>query len=187
VCEEDRPGSAACTEQNQCGPGLYCNGANCVAILGAMTACTDSVQCGPNSAGCLNMGTAGLLCRNSKLGNGQECGNAAACASGKCELATSAATVTTCIAGADPTDPCDTDANSGVATSCKPGLNCILGECVEQVGAGGDCSPDDGAANAALCANASACAEIWEDQGEICTDVPVPVDNGGSGIICDGD
>jgi hypothetical protein len=92
----------------------------------------------------------------------------------------------TCIAGADATDPCDNDPASGAATSCKAGLGCILGECVTQVGAGGDCSPEDGAANAALCANASTCAEVWDDEGEICTDVPVPVESGGSGIQCDG-
>jgi hypothetical protein len=186
VCEQDRPGSAACTAQNQCGPSLHCSGGVCTANLAAMTACTDSFQCGPSSAGCLNTGTNGLVCRNSKLANGQECGDAAACASGKCELATSGATVKTCIAGADATDPCDADVESGTSTTCKPGLACIAGECVQQVGAGGDCSPDDGAANAALCANASTCTEVWQDEGEICTDAPVPDTNGGSGLQCDG-
>jgi hypothetical protein len=189
VCEEDRRAPTACTAQNQCGDGLYCDvggTGQCTPHLAAMATCSESYQCGPASAGCLNTGAGGLVCRNALLANGAECGAPASCASGKCEVAnTTAGTTKTCIVGADVEDTCDSDVENGNAQSCRAGFGCIAGECVEQVGAGGDCSPDDGAPNAALCANGSTCEDPW-DRGEVCTDAPVPETNGGSGLACDG-
>jgi hypothetical protein len=189
TCEADRVAPTPCTAQNQCGTGLHCDigGTNqCTANLAPMTACTQSFQCGPNSAGCLNTGTNGSICRNSLLATGDECGAAAACASGKCEIATASATITTCVVGAAENAMCDSDIANGNALTCRAGFGCIAGICVKQVGAGGDCNPDGDAPNAALCANGSTCTEVWDNQGEMCTDAAVPKTNGGTGLICDG-
>jgi hypothetical protein len=189
VCEQDRIAPTACTAQNQCGDGYYCDiggTGQCTAHLAPMTACTDSVQCGPNSAGCLNIGAGGQICRNSLLANGAECGAAAACASGKCEVAnTTAGTTMTCIVGAEVDDTCDADTANGTAQSCRAGYGCIGGLCVEQVGPGGDCSPTVGNPNAALCANGSVCEDPW-GRGETCTDQAIPETNGGTDLVCDG-
>lgn len=189
TCETDRVAPTACSAQNQCATGLHCDvndSGQCKANLAPMTACTDSYQCGPNSAGCLNTGTGGFVCRNSLLATGDECGAPAACVTGKCEIATASATVTTCVVGAAENAQCDSDVANGNALTCRAGFGCIGGICVKQVGPGGDCNPSGNAPNAALCANASTCTEVWVNQGEMCSDAAVPKTNGGSGLICDG-
>jgi hypothetical protein len=188
ICQPDRVSPTACTAQNQCAEGLHCdlgNTGTCIANFAPMTACTSDYQCGPAPSRCVNTG-AGSVCRATLLPLGDTCGSPAACASGRCELATPAAVSATCVAGANESAACDGDLANGNALSCRPGFGCIGGICVAQVGAGGDCSPTNGMPNGLLCANGSVCADPWEEDGEICTDAAVPVVNGGTGLVCDG-
>jgi hypothetical protein len=194
-CQADKPSTAACTAQNECAAGLHCalaTTATCTTNLAAMTACTDSYQCGPNSAGCLDNGSGGFLCRNSLIANGDPCGVDAACASGRCEFATAAATETTCVAGADAGDECDAQTADGEAQRCAPGLLCFgelaepaSGECIEQAAPGTACLDPNGDPSAAVCANGGTCTDPF-GEGEICTDAAVGEPNGGTGIVCDG-
>jgi hypothetical protein len=193
-CQSDKTAGATCAAQNECAAGLHCDiggTGNCITNLAATTACTSDFQCGPSSAGCLNQGTDGFACRNSKLANGTECGDAAACASGNCELANDVATVTTCVAGAGAGADCDTLTADGDAQSCAAGLLCFgetgaaaSGECVVQAAPGTSCENPDNDVDNDMCANAVACVEKWD--ADLCTDGAVAKSNGGTGLTCDG-
>jgi hypothetical protein len=194
VCQSDKTNGATCGAQNECAAGLHCDvndTGTCVNNLTATTACASDFQCGPGSAGCLNQGTDGLACRNAKLPNGDECGDGVACASGRCELASDDAVVTTCVAGATAGADCDTVPSDGDALSCRPGLLCFgetgapaSGTCVQQASAGTSCENPDQDADNDMCANGSSCVEQWEQ--DLCTDQAVSEVNGGSGLTCDG-
>jgi hypothetical protein len=194
VCQSDKTNGATCAAQNECAAGLHCdlnNTSTCVNNLAATTACTSSFQCGPNSAGCLNQGTAGFACRNNRLPNDNECGDNAACASGRCELATDVASVHTCVAGAALNANCDNLPDDGEAQSCRPGLLCFgatgtpaSGSCIQQARPGTSCKNPDEDPDNAMCANVSNCLEQWELN--ICSDSAVAKTNGGTGLTCDG-
>lgn len=195
VCQSDKGSTTPCAAQNECAAGLHCdvnNTLTCVSNLAATTACADSFQCGPASAGCLDQGVNdGLACRSNKLLNGDECGNDAACASGRCELAANLATVTTCVAGAALNAACDNLPADDDAQRCRPGLLCFGaagtpagGTCVQQAAPGTNCENPDENADAAMCSNSGGCLNQWEL--DICSDVAVPKTNGGTGLTCDG-
>ncbi|HKO93515.1 MAG TPA: hypothetical protein VJU61_20315, partial [Polyangiaceae bacterium] len=194
VCQPDKNSTTSCTAQNQCAAGLHCDIGvtdTCVSNLAATNACANSFQCGPTSAGCLNQGTNGFACRSNKLPNGDECGDDAACASGRCELATNVAVVTTCVAGAALNADCDTLAGDGDAQRCRPGLLCFGasgtpagGNCVQQASPGTNCENPDEDPDNAMCANASLCQSQWDL--DICSDAAVAKTNGGTGLTCDG-
>ncbi len=194
-CQADKPRDAACAAQNECAAGLHCALATtgtCTTNLAAMTACTDSYQCGPNSAGCLNNGTAGFLCRNTKIAKGDPCGDDASCVSGRCEFANDTATETTCVDGAAEDADCDSVTGDGTAQRCGTGLLCFgetaelgSGTCIAQAAPGTACLDPEGDPSDAVCANGSTCSDPF-NEGEICTDAAVPVVNGGTGIVCDG-
>jgi len=194
VCQSDKTNGATCAAQNECAAGLHCdigNTGNCVNNLAATVACTNDFQCGPASAGCLNQGTTGFACRNNKLPNGDECGDSAACNSGRCELASEVATVTTCVAGAAAGADCDSIPSDGEALSCRPGLLCFgetggpgSGSCVQQANPGRNCENPDEDADDEMCANGSSCTDQWDL--DICTDAAVSKTNGGNGLTCDG-
>lgn len=194
VCQPDKNTTANCAAQNECAAGLHCdvnNTGTCVNNLAAQTACTDGFQCGPASAGCLNQGTNGFACRNNKLPNGDECGDSVACASGRCELASTVATVTTCVAGAAAGADCDTIPSDGEALSCRSGLLCYgetggagSGTCVLQASPGTSCDNPDQDPDDDMCANGLACADQWDL--DLCTDAAVGEANGGTGLTCDG-
>jgi len=194
VCQSDKSNGAACAAQNECAAGLHCDEGNsntCVNNLAATTACTEGFQCGPSSAGCLNQGTAGFACRNNKLPNLDECGNNAACASGRCELKDGVATVHTCVAGVPLAAACDTFPDDGDAQSCRPGLLCFgatgtpaSGLCVQQASPGTSCENPDGDPDDSMCANPSNCLSQWELN--VCSDSAVGKANGGTGLSCDG-
>lgn len=194
-CQADKPSAATCAAQNECATGLHCalaTTATCTTNLAAMTVCTDSYQCGPNSAGCLNGGSDGFLCRNNLLASGDPCGADAACSTGRCEFATAAATETTCVAGADEDDDCDAVTTDGTAQRCGPGLLCFgetaelgSGTCIAQAAPGTACVDPNGDPSDAVCANGGSCSDPF-GEGEICTDMAVPEPNGGTGLACDG-
>lgn len=195
-CQADKQASQACAAANQCAEGLHCDlttTGTCVTNIAAGAACTQKEQCGPSSAGCLNAGSRGFLCRKDLQRSGETCGDDTACASGRCEYASTTATERTCVSGAKEGDECDTALADGTALRCAPGLHCLGmntaaaagGECVAQVDAGGDCTNEDGEPMNELCANQSMCADAW-DQGNVCTDAAVPEQNGGTGLTCDG-
>lgn len=194
VCQSDKTSGANCAAQNECAAGLHCdvnNTGTCLSNLAALDACTDDFQCGPTSAGCLNQGTDGFACRASLLSNTTECGDDAACASGRCEFASDLAVVTTCVPGAAVGEDCDTIPSDGDALSCGPGLLCFgetgaagSGECVAQASPGTSCENPDGDVDNDMCANGAACVDEWDL--DLCTDAPVAKSNGGTGLICDG-
>ena len=194
VCQPDKSVGANCAQQNECAAGLHCDvndTGTCVNNLAATTACSDDFQCGPASSGCLNQGTNGFACRANKIANGDECGDDAACASGRCEMASTSATVTTCVAGAAAGAACDTIPSDGEALSCRPGLVCFgetggagSGTCVQQASPGTSCENPEGDVDNAMCANGVACESRWER--DLCTDAAVSEVNGGTGLTCDG-
>jgi hypothetical protein len=106
-----------------------------------------------------------------------------------CDYWDSTASFWTCTPGAAAGDDCDTSVSDPTLPSCGLGLFCdpTDGVCVEQVGPGGDCEdPNTSAAESGLCANGD-CVEHWDGNGSfICTDAPIPVDNEGDGLTCNG-
>jgi hypothetical protein len=80
----------------------------------------------------------------------------------------------------------------GTYTRCGVGLTCLAGQCVAQVGPGGNCesTTTPGTIDNSLCQNGSCNATQWKNVGTgspiMCTDAPVPVANGGLGATCDG-
>ena len=193
-CQSDKANSANCTAQNECADGLHCdvnNTGTCVTNLAATNTCTDDFQCGPSSAGCLNQGTDGFACRNSKLTNTSHCGSDDACASGRCEYANDAATETTCVPGAAANANCDLLKTDGEAQSCARGLLCFgatgtpaSGTCIPQAGPGASCKNPDEDPDDAMCASGSTCVHQWDL--DTCTDAAVSKQNGGTSLICDG-
>lgn len=191
-CQATKQAGDSCGAHKECATGLHCDLAGtqtCVTNVAPMGACTDSAQCGPNSAGCLDTGAGGLVCRRNLLANGEECGANSACASGRCEVASPDESVATCVAGSAVGAACDNLPTDGSALSCRPGLHCLgftgavaSGECVRLAGPGEECTLDGATP---LCANGRACSDVW-NEGEICTDAPVPEASGGTGLVCDG-
>ena len=123
-------------------------------------------------------------CTVAKLATGAECEVDYDCVSDMCELAADTDTIPSCVAGAGEGDDCDGDTADGVALRCGPGLLCdAAGICIAQVGPGASCEDDTGAPDSSLCLN-SMCADQWESL--ICSDISVPIVNGGTGVTCDG-
>lgn len=199
ACSESVPGN--------CVTGMYCTaGSVCASYVGNGKACTQaatsitSTECDPTTAiGCvylwdttLTTPAASYICSNALLANAQRCGNDFDCASNRCEFATLAATFRTCIAGAIAGAACDATQDNGEHTRCGVGLTCNEGQCVAQVGPGGNCESISapGTADNTLCQNSSCDATKWKNVGTgspiMCTDAPVPVSNGGLGVTCDG-
>ena len=198
ACDVSVPGN--------CVSGMYCAGTTCASYVGNGKACTQattsvtSTECDPTTAiGCVYLWDTTLatpaatyICSNALLANAQRCGNDFDCASNRCEFATLAATFRTCIAGATAGASCDATLTDGQYTRCGVGLTCLAGQCVSQVGPGGNCeSPTTpGTADNTLCQNGSCNLDNWKNVGTgspiMCTDAPVPVSNGGLGVTCDG-
>jgi len=213
TCKAVIPANEACTGiKGECGPGLYCNGTNCVTYKATATACTPatgsitSTECDPTSSiGCVykwntTTSAAEYLCSAVLLDNGERCGGKHDCKSGKCEYATTAAANMTCIAGAALGQPCIAGGATapGLAnnqTSCAAGLSCQNDACVAQAGPGGTCgSVDTGTGAAALgtpdndmCKNSVCDSTTWKDAvPTMCTDAIVSKTNGGTNQMCDG-
>jgi len=199
ACSPDVPGN--------CVSGLYCTSGNvCASYVGNGKACTQgttsvtSTECDPTTAiGCVYLWDTTLptpaatyICSNALLANAQRCGNDFDCASNRCEYATLAATFRTCIGGAAAGASCDATLTDGQYTRCGVGLTCLAGQCVFQVGPGGNCESvtAPGTADNSLCQNGSCNLDNWKNVGTgspiMCTDAPVPVSNGGLGTTCDG-
>lgn len=190
TCLPKKNSAVACIDDNECMAGLHCD-TTCMTNLAAMSTCDEDSDCGPSSAGCLDAGSDGFICRNSLLTNGSPCGTNAACASGLCEYANGSAAETTCVPGGEADDACDTVPADGTAQSCMIGLFCFgesgvgTGTCVPEAGPGMSCIDPDDMPNAVLCANGGTCTDPW-DEGEICTDGAVPEVKGGTNLVCDG-
>jgi hypothetical protein len=162
--------------------------------------------CNPNSAPqCVYVGTAGSLeweCRATLRQEDDTCypwslvlaSELSDCEPGLlCEYVGETATEYTCTAGASLGDDCDDEFGDGDALNCGAGLFCDVNaipapECVAQLDPGGDCEDphNAGSAQPDLCKN-GACVEHWDGNGSyICTDAPVPIENEGDGLTCDG-
>lgn len=111
------------------------------------------------------------------------------CAAGlRCETTDLTATWPyTCTAGAELDDDCDTDYATDDDLDCGAGLTCKDAVCIAQVGPGSDCEDmdDDTIGDPTLCTN-STCVENWDENGPdfICSDAPVPEQNGGDDLTC---
>jgi hypothetical protein len=203
-----RQGSAqACsaTIPGNCEAGMFCKSGACATYVGNGLACTQpstgvaDPECDPTTAiGCvykwdttLAVPAVTYICSNALLPVDQRCGNDFDCASGLCEFATLAATYKTCISGAAAGISCDANLTAGQYTRCAAGLNCKAGQCVAWVGPGGSCATTTtpATADSTVCGGGTCDATVWTqvDSSDImCTDVPVPVANGGTGVVCDG-
>lgn len=190
----------------ECGTARYCNAAKkCAAYTLVNNSCTQattgitSTECDPvNAIGCVykwdtTLAAATYVCAAALLSNGDRCGNSFDCFSNKCEYATSSATYKTCIAGAAVGAACLATASATPPTTnmttCAPGLTCKSGACVAQVGPGGACesSTTAGQADNTMCKNGTCNSTQWSASSAImCTDAPVAVTNGGTGVTCDG-
>jgi hypothetical protein len=186
----------------ECTAGTYCNGSVCTAYTLNTKPCTASpgslvsAECDPASAiGCVvkvsDVGVETPICSATLLANGDNCTRGIDCASGKCEYATAAALYKTCIVGAALGGDCVATASAiaGNSTTCAAGLVCKSGQCVAQVGPGSSCESKTtaGTADSSLCANGSCDSSQWSAAGAImCTDAAVSVNNGGTGVMCDG-
>ena len=90
-------------------------------------------------------------------------------------------------------DACDSVLTDNTATRCSPEFVCVgddgitpeSGTCVPKAQPGSSCDNADGDPDPTLCANTAVCNDTWEE-GEICTDAPVPEVNGGTNLTCDG-
>jgi len=198
--------TCAPTTAGNCDTGMFCKAGTtniCATYVGNGQACTQpttgvaDIECDPTTAiGCVYKydtvnAKAGYICSNALLANDQRCGQDFDCVSNHCEFATLAATYRTCIAGAAAGISCDATQDNGQYTRCAAGLTCRAGQCVTQVGPGGNCESTStvGTADSTLC-KASVCDDkqwVSVAAGNImCTDAPVPVLNGGTGLTCDG-
>ena len=196
------------TTAGNCVTGMYCKaGATpvCASYVGNGLACVQattgiaSTECDPTTAiGCvykwdttLATPAASYICSNAPLANDQRCGNDFDCVSNRCEYASLAASYKTCIVGAAAGASCDAVLTAGTYTRCAAGLACLAGQCVAQVGPGGNCesTSSTGTADPNLCKSNVCNATQWTTiaAGNImCTDTAVPVLNGGTGVTCDG-
>jgi hypothetical protein len=197
VCAGDVGIDDTCSVDAQCPEGTYCNNSTlvCTAYANPGVACDRSgdpvtflaEECGarlciadPDTAPALT-----TVCSSSKLNNGDACLADYDCKSGRCEQADEGDATYTCTAGAAAGADCDDDLTTADGLRCRPGLACIEGACVAQVGPGQDCesATAEGVADSLMCTN-SACVDKWEQL--MCTDTLVPKTNGGTGLTCDG-
>ena len=194
----------ATTTAGNCDTGMFCKTNVCATYVGNGQACTQAttgvadIECDPTNGaiGCVYKydtvnAKAGYICSNALLANDQRCGQDFDCVSNHCEFATLAATYRTCIAGAAAGASCDATQDNGQYTRCAAGLTCRAGQCVAQVGPGGNCESTStaGTADSTLCEAGVCDATQWTSVGPgniMCTDAPVPVLNGGTGLTCDG-
>lgn len=187
TCASDRSQGTACTQDEQCEEGLFCDtggSGDCEIVLIANAVCTGDNQCNPSTTlGCMTSDD-GRRCRTGLLDDGDACtpgenqgGNW--CASGVCEDISDDGTYNPeCHQGADIGEDCDDSALTFDALECRRGTYCLEEVCAPKLDAGGDCS-DDGDAQ---CLGGQ-CDAIWE--GEYCTDA-VPVDAYETSATCDG-
>ena len=200
--------ACATATPGNCVTGMYCKAGTtpvCASYTGNGLTCTQTTtgiaapECDPSTAiGCVYKWDTSLatpaathICSNALLANDQRCGNNFDCVSNRCEFATLAATYRTCIAGAAAGASCDATQDNGQYTTCGVGLTCRAGQCVAQVGPGGNCESTvtTGTADSTLCKAGSCDASQWTAiaAGNVmCTDSPVPALNGGTGVTCDG-
>jgi len=180
--------------ETDCASGLFCD----TVTLTCETELDRGAECVRDATGWSNQCDPGALCiwdpelavpapacSVNKLALTEECELDYDCVSGLCEAATVGA-APTCVAGADAGDDCDSDTADGENQRCAPGLSCdpTSNSCVALMVTGGSCENELGDADAAMCGN-SACLERWEDQF-MCTDLAIPVESGGTGLVCDG-
>lgn len=196
VCAADSAISGSCTEDAQCPDGTFCDTGTCTAFTQNGTACTrdpetfEAPECGPTAVGCIYDEDAGeTICSTAKVANGAACEEDYDCASGLCEQLTADGVPEdmVCYAGAAAGDACDDIPASFVAsrTRCAPGLECDADTnlCYALLGPGANCEAEaGGVADDMVCA--TTCEDTW---GEfMCSDGPVDILDGGTGLVCDG-
>ncbi len=182
ACATDLGVDEPCVASEQCEAGLYCAGV-CRVVKNAGETCAGDVECNPSTTvGCITNDD-GRACRTAVLSDAERCvpgENAGGnwCSSGLCEnLAADASPLPVCHAGAPEAAPCDADAATMDILQCAPSLYCDEGQCRAKVGAGQDCSDDQG-----LQCLGGSCVEVW--QGEYCSDAPLLTEPGT--VTCDG-
>lgn len=204
-CAGDKDVDEDCTGvAGECVEGTFCNTleGTCKAYNTPDEQCSradypygqpkDFAECSPLTAGCFpryneDAVAVEYFCRNSKNANGADCWVPEDCQSGKCEAVSDEEAAAepyrthfVCTVGADVGDDCDGYHSCRAGTVCDP----VEAKCVEQIAPGASCeNPDTEEADTYLCANGN-CADQWDML--LCSDAPVPVSAGGSGVSCDG-
>lgn len=194
VCAPDAAQEADCTVNEQCPAGTYCDGV-CTAFTLNGSACIrdaatfESPQCSSTAVGCIYDDTkAGTICSTAKMANGAVCLADYDCASGLCEvLDTGAVAEQECFAGNAVGQPCDDNPTTFASSRarCAAGLECdaTTHVCFKLLGPGEDCEAiNGGGPDLTVCA--TGCADTWGEY--LCTDGPVDVLDGGTGVVCDG-
>lgn len=194
VCVEDGGVGDPCGSTAGCEDGLYCaDNGECTPYAEVNDECergssgdpavVDACSDPERPRYCVyDVDADETVCANQRLELEAECETDSDCESGLCERARNQGNDPVCVAGAAAGDECDGDSESGDALRCGVGLSCVESVCVALALPGENCEAD-GAASPGLCANGD-CQNQWESF--MCSDIPVPVVNGGSGVTCDG-
>ncbi len=186
ICTKDRALGEACASDAECPKGAYCDPKDgCSAPTPRGNPCTSAAECDREAAGCVyDADDDRFECSAKKRELGMKCLKDEDCASGLCERGTPAAINMTCIAGALPGEDCDDNTFGGERFRCGPGSICIENICKAQVGPGEPCAdPNTGEPQAMRC-KSQQCQAQWDEF--MCTDAPVPLLLGGTGVVCDG-
>jgi hypothetical protein len=209
VCTADKAVGLACdgVTPGQCEAGTFCNGATCQAynkpadtcVKSATPSTAPSPECDPSkTVGCFVRYEADpggatssdqYHCRSAKNKANDDCDTDFDCETGYCEVIADPEanhTITRCTAGAAVGDDCDADLADKGALRCKAGLRCnSSGKCEKLLAPGTDCKDaTTKMANSALCGGGVCDDTHWKSL--MCTDAPVSIPNGGTGVQCDG-